>query len=324
MKTRFPHTKLTFVTVFLLSSLTLAFSFTQTGIASWYGPGFHGKKTASGEIYDMNKMTAAHKTLPLMSCALVTSERTKKSVWVRINDRGPYVDGRIVDLSLAAAKALGFVGSGTERVTLVSEPSAQSAQFYDLILASFSTRSAAQFFIGSLSSTAPFKLSVVVSGTHFRVAFAHLSKDQLPQARSTAASHGVTDAWTSKEPKAIPPCPPAGQSQVVAPQTPEASASSQPQPSTTSAPSTQPLPNPSSQNSSSVSSGDALPDTTAEQSPSPSSAVTGPTAPSQPTPASLPTMPTGPKVIMTPPPSAEGFDGEVSRSSSGPSSIVQF
>ncbi|HXV80771.1 MAG TPA: septal ring lytic transglycosylase RlpA family protein [Candidatus Binatia bacterium] len=94
------------------------------GTASWYGPGFHGKKTASGEIYDQNKLTAAHKTVPLGSKARVTNLENGSTVEVEINDRGPYVKGRIIDLSRAAAGVLGFVESGTAlvKVELVPDP----------------------------------------------------------------------------------------------------------------------------------------------------------------------------------------------------------
>jgi rare lipoprotein A len=85
----------------------------QTGIASWYGPGFHGKATASGVIYDQNDLTAAHQTLPLGTRVMVTSLETGNSTEVTINDRGPFVKGRIIDLSFAAGKALGMIGPGT-------------------------------------------------------------------------------------------------------------------------------------------------------------------------------------------------------------------
>lgn len=91
---------------------------TQTGVASWYGPGFHGKKTASGERYDQNAMTAASRTLPLGTRVRVTNLENGKTAEVTINDRGPYVDGRIIDLSRAAARSLGFVETGTVRVRI--------------------------------------------------------------------------------------------------------------------------------------------------------------------------------------------------------------
>ena len=94
-----------------------------TGKASWYGPGFHGKKTASGEIFDDAKLTAAHKTLPMGSKAKITNLRNGKSVKVEINDRGPYVADRVIDLSQAAAHAIGMIDRGVVpvRVDLIAE-----------------------------------------------------------------------------------------------------------------------------------------------------------------------------------------------------------
>lgn len=90
--------------------------FSQTGRASWYGPGFHGKRTSSGERFDMNEMTAAHPTLPIPSYARITNLKNGRSVVVRINDRGPFHGNRVVDLSRAAAKQLGFLANGTANV----------------------------------------------------------------------------------------------------------------------------------------------------------------------------------------------------------------
>ena len=88
----------------------------ERGVASWYGPGFHEGRTSSGEIYDMNKMTAAHKTLPLPCFAQVTNLSNGKSVVVRINDRGPFVANRLIDLSYAAATKLDMLREGTTLV----------------------------------------------------------------------------------------------------------------------------------------------------------------------------------------------------------------
>jgi rare lipoprotein A len=85
----------------------------QTGIASWYGPGFHGKPTASGAIYDQHEMTAAHQTLPLGTRVMVTNLEKGKSIEVTINDRGPFAKGRVIDLSYASAQSLGMVEPGT-------------------------------------------------------------------------------------------------------------------------------------------------------------------------------------------------------------------
>jgi rare lipoprotein A len=90
----------------------------QTGIASWYGPGFHGKATANGEIYDQNQFTAAHQTLPLGTRVMVTSLENGRAAQVVINDRGPFAKGRIIDLSFAAAQAINMVGPGTALVRL--------------------------------------------------------------------------------------------------------------------------------------------------------------------------------------------------------------
>ncbi len=88
------------------------------GIASWYGPNFHGKRTSNGEIYDMHDFTAAHKTLPMNTMVKVTNLRNNKSVVVRINDRGPFVSNRIIDLSYAAAKKIDMIKTGTAPVEL--------------------------------------------------------------------------------------------------------------------------------------------------------------------------------------------------------------
>lgn len=86
--------------------------------ASWYGPRFHGRPTASGEIYDQNVYTAAHRTLPFGTLVLVTNPTTKKSVLVRINDRGPFIPGRSIDLSRAAARAIGMEQAGVADIQM--------------------------------------------------------------------------------------------------------------------------------------------------------------------------------------------------------------
>ncbi len=95
-----------------------AVALSQQGIASWYGPGFHGKKTTSGTVYDQHGMTAAHQTLPLGSSVRVTNLANGKSVTVLINDRGPFVKGRIIDLSYAAARAVDMIRPGTAPVVV--------------------------------------------------------------------------------------------------------------------------------------------------------------------------------------------------------------
>jgi rare lipoprotein A len=94
------------------------FAQTEFGTASYYGIDFHGKPTASGQIYSQNKLTAAHKTLPLGTLVKVTNTKNNKSVYVRINDRGPFVKGRVIDLSTKAAELLGYRNSGTAHVKI--------------------------------------------------------------------------------------------------------------------------------------------------------------------------------------------------------------
>jgi rare lipoprotein A len=91
---------------------------TETGIASWYGRPYDGRRSANGEIYDMEKLTAAHRTLPFDTWVEVTNLVNKKHTEVRITDRGPFVNGRIIDLSLAAAREIDMVSAGIVRVKI--------------------------------------------------------------------------------------------------------------------------------------------------------------------------------------------------------------
>ena len=92
--------------------------FVERGVASWYGPGFHGNKTANGERYDMYALTAAHQTLPLGSVAVVYSLTSSRHVTVRINDRGPFVPGRIIDLDKVAFAEIASIGAGVINVKM--------------------------------------------------------------------------------------------------------------------------------------------------------------------------------------------------------------
>ncbi len=108
--------------------LPSAKDYREQGIASWYGADFHGRKTSNGEIYDMYAMTAAHKTLPLGTFVQVRNETNQKEITVRINDRGPFVAGRIIDLSFTAAKELDIAEPGTApvQVTALGTPAPDS------------------------------------------------------------------------------------------------------------------------------------------------------------------------------------------------------
>lgn len=107
------------------------YAYVEEGIASWYGPNFHGKPTANGATFDMNKVSAAHRTLPLPSIVRVTNLENGRSIKVKVNDRGPYSKNRIIDLSRRAAQLLGFINQGTAlvRVELVEDESRQLAAY---------------------------------------------------------------------------------------------------------------------------------------------------------------------------------------------------
>ncbi|WP_070108150.1 septal ring lytic transglycosylase RlpA family protein [Burkholderia plantarii] len=112
--------------------------FRQTGRASWYGRAFHGRRTANGDRFDMNELTAAHRTLPLSSYVKVINQTNGKSVVVKINDRGPFKRGRVLDLSYAAAKVIGLVRSGTASVKIVGLSAEQARIARDEMVASTS------------------------------------------------------------------------------------------------------------------------------------------------------------------------------------------
>ena len=112
--------------------LLSANGYREEGVASWYGRDFHGRKTASGETYNMNAMTAAHKLLPMGTKVRVTHLKNGKSIVVRINDRGPFAGGRVIDLSYAGAKALNMIGTGTARVRIEAVGGVKGAVAGDL------------------------------------------------------------------------------------------------------------------------------------------------------------------------------------------------
>jgi len=120
----------------------------EVGMASWYGVPHHGRRTASGEVYDMHQLTAAHRTLPLGTRVRVTNRDTGQSTDVRVNDRGPFVEGRILDVSYAAARLLGAVGPGVipVRVRVLALPARSSAAdgTYTVQIGSFTARPRAE------------------------------------------------------------------------------------------------------------------------------------------------------------------------------------
>jgi len=124
----------------------------QTGLASWYGHPYHGRPAADGEIYDMEALVAAHRTLPFNTWVRVTNTLNQKFVDVRIIDRGPFVDGRIIDLSHAAARQIDLIGPGVApvRVEIVSAPPAAEAELYAVQIGAFQDRDRAERWRESL------------------------------------------------------------------------------------------------------------------------------------------------------------------------------
>jgi rare lipoprotein A len=118
----------------------------ETGLASWYGHPYHGRAAADGEIYDMEQLTAAHRTLPFNTRVRVTNLENRKTVEVRIIDRGPFVDGRVIDLSHAAAREIDLLGPGVARVRLdiISLPEARAAALYGVQAGAFRDRDNAE------------------------------------------------------------------------------------------------------------------------------------------------------------------------------------
>jgi len=121
-------------------------NYSEEGIASWYGVPYHGRRAANGEIYDMYKLTAAHRTLPFDTVVRVINKKNGKQVEVRITDRGPFVEGRIIDLSLGAARELDIVGMGIApvRLTLVSSPGNPEAGFFTVQVGAFLSKDNAE------------------------------------------------------------------------------------------------------------------------------------------------------------------------------------
>jgi rare lipoprotein A len=131
----------------------------EVGDASWYGVPYHGRRTASGEVFDMHELTAAHRTLPIGTRALVTSRATGQVVEVRVNDRGPFVDGRILDLSFAAARVIGAVGPGVIPVRLIvialpDSPPVPTGGGFSVQVGSFTSRERAEALRLSLPADA--------------------------------------------------------------------------------------------------------------------------------------------------------------------------
>jgi rare lipoprotein A len=168
----------------------------EEGLASWYGGKFQGRKTASGEVFDTNEFTAAHRTLPFGTRVRVTNLDTGRTTVVRINDRGPFVPGRIIDLSRAAAAAIGMAGSGVARVRVDVLPPGQGApppqRSYTIQLGAFRTRGYAEAMRRrAVTEGFPAKLQDGGEGLH-RVVLLQVAEGDLEETRRKLAAAGWT------------------------------------------------------------------------------------------------------------------------------------
>lgn len=171
----------------------------EDGVASWYGPGFDGHHTSDGEVYDMHQFTAAHRTLPFNSVIRVTNLTNGKQTEVRINDRGPFVGNRIIDLSYAAAQAIGMVGPGTANVRLeLVTGTNPSAGFFGVQVGAFLRQENAERLKAQLE-TRYSPVNVVTfdspSGVFYRVRVGHFDTEM--SARQLAAQLHDTDQFTT-------------------------------------------------------------------------------------------------------------------------------
>ncbi|MFQ5526534.1 MAG: septal ring lytic transglycosylase RlpA family protein [Thermoanaerobaculia bacterium] len=168
--------------------------FEQSGIASWYGPGFHGRTTANGETYDMEAMTAAHKKLPFGSIVEVRNRDNGRRTRVRINDRGPFVRGRIIDLSKAAAREIGMIGAGTARVKIRvigrSERRLRGSKRYTVQAGAFRERLRAQDRLAAVRRHYPAAQLDAGRGVH-RVVITGLARSAADDAVRVLRRHGI-------------------------------------------------------------------------------------------------------------------------------------
>jgi rare lipoprotein A len=171
----------------------------QAGVASWYGPDFHGKKTANGETYDMDDLTAAHKTLPFNTVVRVENLDNGRSVVVRINDRGPYVGNRVIDLSRKAAQEIQMIGPGTARVRLVLlekgdapvHPSTIRHELFTVQIGSFESRKEARQKASTLRGSSV-EQRVANGKTVYRVYYgAYKSRDKAERMLRRLKARGI-------------------------------------------------------------------------------------------------------------------------------------
>lgn len=179
--------------------------FVERGVASWYGPDFHGEKTSNGEIYDMHGMTAAHKRLPIPSFVRVTNLKNKRSVVLRINDRGPFYADRVIDLSYAAAQKLDIHQPGTERVQIEAIKTSNKESVY-LQLGVFSNPANAELLqkkIVENNLPKPMVKEVRLDGKPaYRVQLGPIfSTEKVNELNAKLAKMGISETWYLTENK---------------------------------------------------------------------------------------------------------------------------
>jgi rare lipoprotein A len=191
------------VWILLLQLSTAVAAFDQEGLASWYGGKFQGRHTASGEIFDTNQFTAAHKTLAFNTVVKVTNLENDKSTVVRINDRGPFIPGRIIDLSRAAAAAIGLAGKGVAkvRIEVLSPDSPEAAgvavsrtpAMYTIQVAAFRNREYAERTLDRLKDEGFSGALERTSTGIYRVFVKDVSESELPAVKQRLHEHGWAD-----------------------------------------------------------------------------------------------------------------------------------
>ena len=179
--------------VVLLSAAEAVSSQVEDGLASWYGGKFHGRLTANGEVFDTNELTAAHKTLPFGTLVKVTHVPDGRSVVVRINDRGPFVEGRIIDLSRAAADAIGLTARGVAPVRVEIVHAVQPVAFRNLQVGSFSVRANAEALLDRLEGAGFTPILESSTARRHRVLIQHVPLGQIDTYRSRLAEIGIRD-----------------------------------------------------------------------------------------------------------------------------------
>ena len=160
-------------------------AYVEEGVASWYGIPFQGRRTSNGEIYEMHEFTAAHRTLPFNAVVRVTNLRNGKQTEVRINDRGPFVANRVIDLSLSAAQAIDMVGTGTApvRLEIISGPNPQLG-FFGVQVGAFLVEENAERLKSQLGTRySPVSIAIYDSpnGMFYRVRVGHVSSEDAAQ-----------------------------------------------------------------------------------------------------------------------------------------------